>query len=202
MNHAQYCAQIKLDELVKMCPDRIYRIGEKTISLTKATNCVEKALGLRESGLSQSETARKLELDRSFVSRLESIGEIRKGNRIAVIGFPLKNYDDLKHICHTRGLDFNLILNNEQRWEMVSNKEALNFFNQMLDLLSKLRSYETLILITSKKWHQLAEALLDIQIIHVNLGETPINEDVVIEEKKFLDILDHVVLEDKGEVIT
>jgi hypothetical protein len=75
--------------------DRVYRIGEKMISLDKAVRQVEKALELRERGVSQQEAANRLQLDRSFLSRLESIGEIRKGSRVAVIGFPLANAAEL-----------------------------------------------------------------------------------------------------------
>jgi len=172
--------------------DRIFRIGDKMISLSKVQNSINKILELRQSGLSQHETARKLDLDRSFVSRLESLGEIRKGNRIAVIGFPLKNYEELTSVCQTKGLDFHLIMNNEQRWKMVSNKEALDFFNQMLDLISTLKNYDSLILLTSARWLQLAEALLDIQVVHVNLGVTPISEDIYFAKKEFVSILDQV----------
>ena len=116
-----------------MKSERVFRIGEKLISLDKILHQVEKALELREKGQSQQDAAVRLHLDRSFISRLESIGEIRKGRRIAVIGFPLANSGELSEICREFGLDFYLLLNDRERWELVQDKQALDFFNRMLD---------------------------------------------------------------------
>jgi len=174
-------------------PERIFRVGEKMISLDKAARLVEKVLEMREKGISQQETAKRLHLDRSFVSRLEAIGEIRKGNRVAVIGFPLENTGQLSEICRSYGLDFYLLLNNRDRWEMVRDQQALDFFNRMFDLIARLREYDTLIMISSERWHQLAEALLDIQIIYINLGPTPIREDRFLDPQQLKKNLDMVI---------
>lgn len=165
--------------------ERLFRIGEKLVSLDKAIRLIERTLELREEGLSQQEVALKMQLDRSFVSRLEAAGEIRKGNRIAVIGFPLANASELSEICREYGLDFFLLLSNEERWKMVQEKQALDFFNQMLALVARLREFDTLIMITSEKWHRLAEALLDIQVLYLNLGSTPIREDCRLDPDTF-----------------
>ncbi len=165
--------------------ERFFRIGEKLVSLDKAIRLIERTLELREEGLSQQEVALKMQLDRSFISRLEAAGEIRKGNRIAVIGFPLANANELAEICREYGLDFFLLLSNEERWRMVQEKQALDFFNQMLDLVARLREFDTLIMITSEKWHRLAEALLDIQVLYLNLGSTPIREDCQLDPDIF-----------------
>jgi len=180
-------------------PERIFRVGEKMISLDKATRLVEKVLDLREKGVSQQETARRLHLDRSFVSRLEATGEIRKGNRVAVIGFPLENTEQLSDICQSYGLDFYLLLNNRDRWEMVRDQQALDFFNRMFDLIARLREFDTLIMISSERWHQLAEALLDIQIIYINLGPTPIREDRFLEPQQLKKTLDMVIEKKRKE---
>jgi len=180
-------------------PERIFRVGEKMISLDKAARLVEKVLELRQKGVSQQETARRLHLDRSFVSRLEAIGEIRKGNRVAVIGFPLENTAQLSEICRAYGLDFYLLLNNRDRWDMVRDQQALDFFNRMFDLITRLREFDTLIMISSERWHQLAEALLDIQIIYINLGPTPIREDRFLEPQQLEKTLDMVTVKQRKE---
>ena len=176
-----------------MQSERIFRIGEKLISMDKASRLIERTLELREQGLSQQEAAKKLQLDRSFVSRLESIGEIRKGNRVAVIGFPLANAAELAAICLSYGLDFYLLLNNEERWNLVRDKQALEFFDRMFELVARLREFNTLIMITSEKWRHLAEALLDSQIIYLNLGSTPIQEDCYFIPGRFEETLKQVL---------
>lgn len=172
--------------------ERVFRVGEKLISLEKAVHLIERALELREQGVSQQETARKLQLDRSFISRLESAGEIRKGNRVAVIGFPLSNSAEIAAICKNYSLEFYLLMNNRERWEMVTDKQALDFFNSVLEIVSRLREFDTLVMVTSEKWYKLAEALLNIQIINLNLGPTPIEKDCLVDPVHFEEIIKQV----------
>ena len=181
-----------------MKSERVFRIGDKLISLNKVERQIERVLELREQGLSQLETAQKLNLDRSFISRLETCGEIRKGGRVAVIGFPVANADQLTAVCSDYGLDFYLLLNNKERWDMVRDQQALDFFDRMLELVSRLREFDTLVMITSEKWYHLAEALLDVQIIHLNIGPTPVQEDQPVPPERLKDILVSVLESDKG----
>jgi len=178
--------------------ERVFRIGEKLVSLNKVMRQVEKTLEMREKSHSQQEIATRLNLDRSFISRLESIGEIRKGRRVAVIGFPLANSSELTAICRAFGLDFSMLLNDQERWALVQDKQALDFFNKMLEIVTRLREYDTLIMITSEKWFHLAEALLDLQIIFISLGPTPISEDRTIEPQHLRDTLEQVLQSGKG----
>jgi transcriptional regulator len=68
----------------------LIRIGEKIISRRRIDQYVSRMLELRAKGLSQAEVAGRLGVDRTLVSRLESLGEVRKGKRIAVVGFPIQ----------------------------------------------------------------------------------------------------------------
>jgi len=69
--------------------ENIVRIGEKLVSVDRARRLLERVLNLRAQGLSQQEVARRLSLDRSFISRLEAISEVRKGKRVAGMRLPL-----------------------------------------------------------------------------------------------------------------
>lgn len=182
-----------------MRSERIFRVGDKMISLDKAARLLEKVLELREKGASQQEIANRLHLDRSFVSRLEAAGEIRKGSRVAVIGFPLQNSSQLSSLCQDYGLDFYLLLNNQERWNMVKDKQALDFFNRVFDLVTSLREFDTLIMISSERWYRLAEALLDIQIISIDLGPTPIREDCYLDPQQLKNSLDMVLEKQRKE---
>lgn len=183
-----------------MQKERLFRVGDKLISLDKAFRLIEKALELREQGFSQQEVASRMQIDRSFISRLEAAGELRRGRRIAVIGFPLANRVELSAICRDYGLDFFLILNNEERWKMVQDRQALEFFNRMLDLVARLREFDTLVLVTSDKWFKLAEALLDIQVVFINLGTTPIQEDCTLDPEVFKETLLQVLEKNEGSI--
>lgn len=173
--------------------EQIFRIGDKLVSLDRAGRLLERVLKMRAQGFSQQEVARRLSLDRSFVSRLESAGEIRKGIRVAVVGFPVENSDELSRICLEMGLEFFLILNDRERWELVNGKQALDFFNQMLDVVARLRTFDTLVLMTSERWYHLAEALLDLQIVYINLGATPVQGDRMVDPVQFHRVLEQVI---------
>jgi transcriptional regulator with XRE-family HTH domain len=173
--------------------ERIIRVGDKLISLDKAERLLERVIKMRSQGVSQQEVARRLSLDRSFISRLESAGEIRKGKRIAVLGFPLQNKETLAEICREMGLEYVLLMDNRERWVLVKEKQALDFFNQVFEMAARLREFDSLVLVTSEKWYRLAEALLDIQIIFISLGQTPVHEDKFVEPEKFRAILAQII---------
>ncbi|GAG04097.1 unnamed protein product, partial [marine sediment metagenome] len=83
---------------------RFIRIGEKVISKEKLNKEINKILELRTKGVTQEGVARKLGVERTFVSRLESLGEIRKGKKIALIGFPIKNKEELTCLAKELGI--------------------------------------------------------------------------------------------------
>ena len=173
--------------------EQTIRIGDKIISVDKAVRLLEQVLRLRAQGFSQQEVAHRFSLDRSFVSRLEAVGEIRKGRRVAIIGFPIENKQELADLCREQGLDFIYILNNEERWSLVSGQKALDFFNRVMEIISTLREYDTLILVTSERWYRLAEALLDLQVIFVNLGSSPIQQNYRVDMALFKKTLQDIV---------
>lgn len=178
--------------------ENIIRVGEKLVSIDRARRLLERVLELRSKGLSQQEVARRLSLDRSFISRLETISEVRRGKRVAVIGFPVENKEELVEVCQDLGLEFYWLMTNQERWELVGGKQALDFFNQILDLIARLRDYEILVLAASEKWYRLADALLDCRIIYLDLGPTPVREDRRIDSDRFREMIEPVLADHKG----
>ncbi|MCR4400242.1 MAG: hypothetical protein NUV35_05110 [Syntrophomonadaceae bacterium] len=75
-----------------------YRIQDKIVSRQKIEVAVTRILEMRARGLSQQEVADRLQVDRTFVSRLEGLGEIRKGASIAAVGFPIQNKDEIRAV--------------------------------------------------------------------------------------------------------
>jgi len=60
----------------------IIRIQDKVLNPERIHRAVDQILQLRQEGLSQQEVAARLNIDRTLISRLESLGEIRKGPRL------------------------------------------------------------------------------------------------------------------------
>ncbi len=174
--------------------EKMIRIGEKIISFRKIEERIKKILKLRSAGFSQQEVANELKLDRTFISRLESMGEVRKGKKIAVFGFPIQNKKEINEIAQAKGVDFVWLMNEEERWKLIKGESALDFFNEVMELVSFLQGYEIVIIITSPRWLKIAEALLNSEIVFLELGPSPIKEDRFFDPQKFEDALESVLL--------
>ena len=112
----------------------LVRMGGKVISLRKLNSIVAEIFNLRSAGLSQTEVAARLGLDRTLVCRLESIAEVRKGRRLVVLGFSVANKEELEETLQAEGVDFILLLNEKERWEFVRNKSGIDLFDTIMEI--------------------------------------------------------------------
>lgn len=159
----------------------IYRVQDKIISWQKIERTLQKALQLRSRGFSQQEVADRLQIDRTFISRLETIGEIRKGQSIAFIGFPIANKDEIQTLLEKAGVEFIMIMSEQERLDFVNFRSGKELMNEMMDLIAQVRAYTTVILVGSDERLRLLEGILDAQIIAIEIGESPITEDKWLE---------------------
>jgi len=74
----------------------LLRIGEKIINRQKINQIIDEMLNLRSQGFSQQEVANRVGIDRTVISKLETLGEVRKGGRVALVGFPIENREELR----------------------------------------------------------------------------------------------------------
>jgi transcriptional regulator with XRE-family HTH domain len=170
-----------------------YRIGDKIISRKKILSALERILKLRSRGKSQQEVAEIMGVDRSFISRLETLGEMRKAKQIGVVGFPIKNKDEIQKILEDRGIDNYLLMNEEERTSFVEGKPGSEIVNEMMELIQEYRMYDTVIVLASDMRSKWIEALLHQQVILVDIGTSPLTEDVYVEPERIIDILDHLI---------
>ncbi|MFW5991881.1 MAG: helix-turn-helix domain-containing protein [Halanaerobiaceae bacterium] len=160
------------------------RIGNKIINNKKINKIIEKVISLREKGYSQTQVASEVGIERSFISRLESIGEIRKGKKIALIGFPIKNKDQLKELARQYGLDYVFLMSENERWNFIENKSGLELFNRIMEIIVKLKEFDLIIFLGSDMRLDLIEKLVEGQIVGIELGSSPITEDKYVEPEK------------------
>jgi len=165
------------------------RIGDKLVCREKIMRMVEKVLHRRSAGLSQQDVANELGLDRSFISRLETVGELRKGGRLALIGFPIGNKDEVRQVAEEYGVDHIYLLTEAERWALIREKSGADLLSEIMDILTTLRSFDTVILVGSDMRIKLAEALVDKQIIPIYIGDTPIREDKYVNIEELRTIL-------------
>ncbi len=167
----------------------VIRVGDKLISRDRIDKVLDKIFQMRNRGLSQQDVADRLGIDRTLISRLENIGEIRKGESIALIGFPVKNKDELEKIAYDAGVDFTYLLTDDERWSYVDKKDGASLLNDVMEIISRIKEYETIVFIGSDMRIRLIEAVLGRPIIGIEIGKSPIKEDVYVDPESVKNIL-------------
>ncbi len=177
-----------LDWRVSIFMDLV-RIGEKLVSYKKIEMILHEVLKLRQKGYSQKEISNKIGIERTFISKIEKLGEIRKGGSIAVIGFPLLNKEELKDICQQYGVDYIFLMTERQRWDYVKAISGETLLNHIMEICREVRSFDIVVVIGSDYRIRLIEALLGKDVVEISIGESPIQEDVYLCPDKFKSVL-------------
>lgn len=180
--------------------DMLVRIGDKIIDKQRIFQAVNEILEMRVRGKSQQEVASEIGVDRTFVSRLESLGEIRKGAKIALVGFPLKNCKELSEVAKKEGIEYCLLLSERERWDFLESRTGVQLFNEVMNIIAKLRQYDIVIFLGSNMRIKLFEALLDKKVIGISIGESPIAEDKYVEVQVIKDIMKQIAFFAGGKV--
>jgi hypothetical protein len=167
---------------------RLYRIGDKVVSEGKLLDAIRAILEEREEGATQEDVARAHDVQRSFVSFLETLGEVRRGDRIALVGFPVANAEAVRTLAEKHALDFTLVLSQEER-ETIESGDASVVFNTLLETLATLREYDTLVLLASDWRIATMERILGTEVVGIPLGHSPLRTAVPVD----LDELDAVL---------
>ena len=173
---------------------QVIRIGSKLISREKIDRVIDETLQFRVQGYSQQEVANRLNLDRTFVSRLEKMGEIRKGRRIAVIGFPIQNTVELKKMLQEEGVEYTLLLTDKERWEFVQSGNGVDLLNSVMKIITDLRIYDTVLVIASNYRVRLCQAILDKEVVGFEIGKSPIEDDKYVPVEEIREIIRQIMI--------
>lgn len=167
---------------------KLYRIGDKVVSEDKLHDAIASILEDRAAGGTQDEVARTHGVQRSFISWLETLGEVRKGGRVALVGFPIANAPEVKALAEKHALDFVLVLSQAER-EEIEGGDPSHIFNTLLETIATLRGYDTLVLMASDWRIKTMERILGTEVVGIPLGASPLREAVTVD----LDQLDRVL---------
>jgi hypothetical protein len=159
---------------------RFYRVGEKVISRDKLVDMVSEILAERETGATQEEAARHHGVQRTFVSFLETLGEVRRGKRVAIVGFPVANVAEVKAVADEHAVEYTLVFSQAER-EQLEAAPADRMFNLVLETLAKLTDFDVIIILASDWRVELVEKILGREVIGVNLGRSPLRHDVPVD---------------------
>ncbi len=158
------------------------RIGDKIVSREKIDEAIDDILAYRAKGLSQAEVAAQMGLDRTFISRLETLGELRKGGSMALVGFPIGNSEEIKKIASEEGVEFTLVMNDTERWSFARDRSGVDLLNELMALIGNIKKYDKVILIGSDKRLEIMRGLLDrkTEVATIVIGRSPMSGDVYV----------------------
>ncbi|MBP7332282.1 MAG: hypothetical protein BWY65_00783 [Firmicutes bacterium ADurb.Bin373] len=159
----------------------LIRLGDKIISRRKIDQAINKILNLRMKGLTQKEVAQRLGVDRTLVCRLENLGELRKGRSLAVVGFPVLNKKEVEEALEREGVDLVFIMSEKERWQFIKQKSGVDLFDSIMEQIAKVHSYDQVIVIGSNQRIKVFKAVLDKEVVGFEIGESPIQEDKIVE---------------------
>lgn len=168
---------------------KLIRLGEKVISRRKIDQFVDKVLSFRAKGMTQTEVASRLGVDRTLVCRLENLGEIRKGRRLAVVGFPVLNKNELRDALEREGVEFVFLMTESERWDFIRQKSGIDLFNSIMELIAKAHSFDQVLVIGSSQRIKIFEAVLDKEVVGYEIGDSPIREDKYVEVSDIIEIV-------------
>ncbi|MDS1030978.1 transcriptional regulator [Bacillota bacterium LX-D] len=167
----------------------IVRIGDKLIDREKIIDTVNAVLNLRLQGFSQQEIANRLNIDRTLISRLESIGEVRRGGRVALVGFPVGNVKEIEELLKEEGVEFYLLMTEKERLKFISEKSGQQIVNDTMDIIAKVKNYDIIFVIGSNYRIKLCQALFDKEIIGIEIGKSPIKRDVYVDPEELREMI-------------
>jgi hypothetical protein len=160
---------------------QLIRIGDKVINKDRIFQVISRMLEMRALGRSQQEVAEQLEIDRTLISRLETIGEVRKGKKIALAGFPVKNKAELVALGETEGIDFILLMSEEERMSYARSQNGADLLNSVMSLIARARECDAVIFIGSDQRLKMVEALVGSNVIGIEIGSSPLHDDKYVD---------------------
>jgi hypothetical protein len=174
---------------------RFFRIGDKVVSREKLVEQITGILRDREGGATQAEAARSHGVERSFVSWLETLGEVRRGRRVGLVAFPVANREAVEALAAEHGVEFTLVMSQAERVAM-SESRGDAIFNQVLETLATLKDFDVLVLLASDWRIGTLEKILGREVVAVNLGHSPLDHDVTVDLEELAGILGGVTAAD------
>jgi hypothetical protein len=166
----------------------LYRIGDRVVSRDKLDSALDTILRERSRGATQAEAARTAGVARSFVSNLETLGEVRRGARIALIAFPVSNGDAVRELAGRYALDLVLIFSQDERVRL-EDSSARDIFNRLLDTLAELNDFDAVLVLASDWRLETFRRVLDTELIGIKLGTSPLNHDTAADLEALESIL-------------
>jgi transcriptional regulator with XRE-family HTH domain len=171
----------------------LIRVGNKVISRERLNHLINRILQLRAGGSTQVQVAEKLGVDRSFISHLEGLGEVRVGRRVALLGFPIANIEEVASLAKEVGVDYIYLLSQSERDELGREMSGAEVFNEVMEVMARLVDYDIVVFLGSDWRISLMERIFGSRLIGVSLGKSPLKKSVTVDLKLLEEILSQAI---------
>ncbi|MCL2324125.1 MAG: transcriptional regulator [Actinomycetia bacterium] len=161
-------------------PAELYRIGDKLVSREKILTALDAILQERAGGATQREASHVAGVPRTFVSNLETLGELRRGSRVAIIAFPVDNGDDLRELADRFGVEFTLAFSQQER-EHAGFDDPAQLFNRTLDTIAALQDFDVVLVLASDWRIETIRRIVEAELIGICLGTSPLTADAHVD---------------------
>jgi len=179
----------------------LFRIGRKLVSREKILTALDAILSERASGATQREAAHSADVPRTFVSNLETLGELESDARVAIIAFPVGNGDELRALAARYGVEFTLAFSQEER-EHTGAAHPAELFNRTLDTIAALQDFDTVIVLASDRRIETIRRIIDAELIGICLGSSPLSADQFADLEELEAILAGLRRESEDDEVT
>ena len=120
------------------------------------------------------------------------MGEIRKGKKIALVGFPIKNKEELTLLAEKLGIEYVLLLTQEERFEFIKKKGKNELFDEIMKIIVNLADFDLIIFIGSDARVPVVEKIFSVQVVGMVIGHSPIKESKYVNPEKIIEIVKQV----------
>lgn len=173
----------------------LVRIGEKVINRERLYTLVDKIIMLRSNGATQQDVADTLDLERPFVSNLERLGEVRIGQKVALVGFSVSNKQEIKGVAKEHGIDSVYLYNGEILTNLLTRTKKVDergVLQRVLATLAKLRDFDLLLFLGLESDAALLEEALGIQVLSLPVKEVG-DAGFYINRQEIESYLEHLI---------
>ncbi|GFR35631.1 hypothetical protein [Thermobrachium celere] len=116
-----------------------------------------------------------------------------RGGDIAVIGFPIKNKDEIEEVLRSFNIEYILLMNEEERQSFIKKQGGKELLESVLKIISDVRKYKHCVIIGSNMRVKVLSKLLDSQVYTIDIGESPLKNDVYVDPQRVLDIIKTII---------
>ena len=169
------------------------RIGDKVISRQKIDEAVDAILARRAKGQSQADVAQEMGL--TGPSSRDSRPWENCGRRFNSPGrLPISNCDEVREVAQAEGVDFTLVMTDEERWAFVRDRSGIDVLNDLMSLMAQIRRFDKVIFVGSDKRLDILKNLVDrnTDVATIVIGRSPMSGDVYLNPESLRKVIKSV----------